>query len=96
MIYKNPYFKKYKNSNLMIINCSNCKNEIIKYQKVGAGALINIYIERIISSSFKINFNENGLFCPICNNQIASRINSKKSKDPAYRMFRGKFNTRIF
>lgn len=95
MIYENEYCKKTKNSHIMIITCAHCKNYIAKYQKVGKGSLINMYVERIVNQSFNINSKDKGLFCPKCNAQLGSKVVVKKNNKTAYKMLKSNFNTKI-
>lgn len=95
MKYKNPYYKKMKNSFLMLVTCAFCKEKIALYQKVGKGGLLRMHIERIIESSVDLTSEDKGLRCPNCNKLLASRSFLKRENNFAYNMIRGRYNTSI-
>lgn len=94
MKYKNPNYKRARGSFILIVACGFCKTDIAKYQKVGKGGLIRMYIDRIVKSSVDISKGQRAIFCPNCNEQIAARVRLKKKNKEAYKMFRSTFNTR--
>lgn len=79
----------------MIISCGYCKKELIKYQKYGKGGLINMYLNRIISSNIDIDNDEKLLICPECSNMIGVKMLLKKENELVYKMKRSTYNTRI-
>ncbi len=90
MKYKNPYYKKIKNSRNLTVLCGYCKSELCNYQKIGKGNLINMYVERIVNMNF--NLESKGLRCPYCEELIAIRkFNNNRSKD-SFKMIRGTYN----
>ena len=95
MKYKNKSCKKIKGSLPMIVSCGYCKKDIVSYQKEGRGGLINMYVNRIVSSEMDLEVEDKGLFCPNCKEQIGSRMLLKSENEEAYKMIRSSFNTRI-
>lgn len=91
MIYKNLNSKKIKGSYILMVSCGICKTDIVEYQKVGKGRLLRLYIDRIIKGS--IDFSKD-LVCPKCENKLGDKIVMKKRDKKAYRMIRGRYNTR--
>lgn len=90
-MHKNPNYKKIKGSHLLIISCGYCKTDIVKYQKLGKGNLLRMYIERFVESS--VDFSKD-LICPNCGKKLGTKINLKKKNKEAYKMIRSTFNTR--
>jgi len=88
--YKNPYYKKIKNSRNLTVLCAYCKSELCNYQKKGKGNLINMYIQRIINMNF--NLDDKGLKCPYCKELIAIRSLDKDISKDSYKMIRGAYN----
>ena len=93
-IYKNPDCKKIKGSHILEITCANCKGLIAHYQKAGAGGLLRMYHERIIEGSVDFSQYPSAIFCPSCNEHIATRYTVKPSKIEAYRFVPSAFNKR--
>lgn len=94
MIYKNPYYKKIKGSYILVVSCGYCKHDIAKYQKVGKGNLLRMYIDRIIKSSIDLSKDQGALLCPNCGKLLATRMTLKKENKEVYKMIRSTFNTR--
>ncbi|HZK18197.1 MAG TPA: hypothetical protein VFD15_02670 [Clostridia bacterium] len=94
MIYKNPFYRKVKGSFTLLICCGHCKTDIAVYQKVGKGGVLRMYIDRIVRSSIDLGKKPNALFCPNCNEQLATRVTMKRRNKEAYRMIRSAFNSR--
>jgi predicted RNA-binding Zn-ribbon protein involved in translation (DUF1610 family) len=95
LIYKNPYCRKIKGSYTMLVRCGYCKTDIALYQKVGKGRLLRMYVERIIQSSVDLSGKPGTLFCPNCNQQLATRVTLKRKDTEAYVMVRGAYNTKL-
>lgn len=91
-IYINDKCKKVKGSHLLEIKCSYCKTFIAKYRKVGESNLVKIYNERIVESVFDCNEYHGAIYCPNCNNRIATRYVTKINKKEAYRLAPSSFN----
>lgn len=91
MIYSNPNYKKMRGSHILIVSCGYCKTEVAKYQKVGRGSLLRMYINRIIKSSVKMSKH---LTCPNCGEKLGTKITLKRKNKEAYRMIRSAYNTR--
>ncbi len=75
-------------SQIYQINCSNCNNSLLKYQKDGIGTLIRLYVDRIVEP--KMNGDSN-LICPSCGVLIAISMIYKTEDRSAYRLLRGSF-----
>ena len=88
MTYKNPEYKKIKGSRILYVLCGHCKREIAKYQKVGKGNLLKMHIDRIISGSINFSEEPKALYCPNCNEHLATRTTLKGSNKEVYRMIR--------
>lgn len=94
MKYKNSNYKKIRGSFIMIVSCGHCKTDLARYQKLGRGGLINMYVDRIIESEFDTRSEDRGLMCSNCGEQIASRMVLKNENVEAYKMMRSTFHTR--
>lgn len=92
MIFDNPHYKRIKGSYILIVRCNYCKTDIAKYQKVGKGRLLRMYIERIVESSVNIAQKPGALFCPNCKQQLAIRAFLKGKNTEAYVLNRSAFN----
>ena len=79
----------------MLVRCGYCKTDIALYQKVGKGRLLRMYVERIIQSSVDLSGKPGTLFCPKCNQQLATRVTLKRKDTEAYVMVRGAYNTKL-
>jgi len=93
-IYKNPNCIKVRGSHILQINCAYCKCYIARYQKVGETKLVKMYNERIIEGTIDFSLYHGALFCPKCNEQIATRYIVKADKKEAYRLTPSAFNKR--
>lgn len=94
MNYENPYYRRVKGSNTMLVLCGHCKTGIALYQKVGKGRLLRMYVDRIIRSSIELSGKPGALHCPNCNELLATRMTLKRKNTEAYVMVRGAYNTR--
>lgn len=94
MKYKNTRGKKVKGSHLLLLSCGHCKKDLVKYQKVGKGGLINLYLDRILEAEIDFNGEGRALVCPDCKEQLASKTYLKNERVLVYRMVRSSFNTR--
>lgn len=92
MNYKNPHYRRIKNSLNMIVKCIQCKNPVIRYQKKGRGRLLHLYISRVIESQVDLAQPEKQLTCPFCQNVMA-RLG--KGRPKKYHMMRGHYETRV-
>ena len=93
-IFKNPNCVKVRNSFILEISCAYCKCFIARYQKVGNSNLVKMYNERIIDGSIDFSMYHGALFCPGCNERIATRYIVKTDKKEAYRLTPSAFNKR--
>lgn len=94
MKYKNPYYKKIKRSYILVVSCSKCKEEVLRYQKVGKGGLLKIYIDRIVDSELEISEDRKIISYISCKNRIGVKVKLKKDGKQAYKMIQGSFNTK--
>ena len=93
-VYNNPNCVKVRNSHVLEITCAYCKYFIAHYQKVGNSNLVKLYNERIIDGSIDFSEYHGALYCPGCNERIATRYIVKSDKKEAYRLVPSAFNKR--
>ena len=91
-IYKNPNYEKIRGSHLLKVVCANCKHFIAKYQKVGQSNFVKMYNDRIIEGVLDFSQYHGAIFCPNCNERIATRYVTKMDKKEAYRLVPSAFN----
>ena len=91
-IYPNSNCRKVKGSHLLEISCGHCKAFIATYQKVGNSNLVKMYNDRIIDGSIDFSAYHGAIFCPNCQQQIATRYMTKMDKKEAYRFIPSMFN----
>lgn len=91
MKYKNESSRKVKGSYILLVSCGNCKTDIGRYQKLGRGNVLRMYIDRIIESEIDL---KNDLICPSCNKLMGTRVSLKKDGKEFYKMIRSTFNTK--
>ena len=87
----NPRSKKVKGSHLLMVSCGFCQTDIAKYQKLGKGNVLRMYLDRILESS--VDFSKE-LLCPNCGKRLGTRVSLKKKNKEAYKMIRSRFHTR--
>lgn len=92
MKYKNPSYRKGKNTFTLEVVCGHCKTTILRYEKSGKGNLIKLQEHRIIESTFDLNTQENHLYCPICKEQLANK--GSYNGRLTYLVIRGKINSK--
>jgi len=93
-IYKNPNYKKVRGSHILEVSCAYCKCFIANYQKVGESGFVKMYNDRIIDGSIDFSKYHGAIYCPKCNEQIATRYITKMDKKEAYRFVPSAFNKR--
>lgn len=93
--FHNPHYRRVKGSYPLLIRCGYCKTDIAEYQKVGKGGVLRMYIDRIIKSSIDLADLPGALFCPNCNEQLATKVALKGKNKDAYVMIRSAFNTSV-
>ncbi len=91
-IYKNPNCRKIRGSHLLNIYCAYCKQFIAKYQKVGESNFVKMYNDRIVEGTIDFTEYHGAIFCPSCNERIATRYMTKMDKKEAYRFVPSAFN----
>ena len=93
-IYPNPNVRKVRGSHVLEISCAHCKCFIAHYRKVGESNLVKLYNDRIIDGSIDFSQYHGALFCPNCNERVATRYVTKMDKKEAYRLTPSAFNKR--
>lgn len=71
--YKNPYYKKPKNTYALEVSCLHCKTPIAIYAKGGKGNLIKMQVPRIVESEMDIKRSAiaGQLVCHNCGEELA-------------------------
>lgn len=92
MKYKNPRYRKRKNTFALEVSCGKCKRPIAIYQKGGNGNLIKMQIHRIIESQLDLETHKGHLMCDSCNMELARKdtYNDRRT----YWIVRGRVNTK--
>lgn len=91
MLYSNPKYRKIKGSCILLVSCGNCKKEIVKYQKLGKGNILRMYMDRIIEGNIKLS---GEFICPDCDKLMGRRVILKKEGREFFKMVRSSFNTK--
>lgn len=90
MKYVNATRKKLKKARTLILSCGACKKELLYYQKMGKGALLKLFTDRVIMSEMPID--TQALVCPFCQETLGHRVTL--DSELAYRMIRGTYHTK--
>jgi len=90
----NPHCKKVRSSHILEVSCAYCKTVIAHYQKVGESNFVKMYNDRIISGAVDFSEYHGAVFCPSCNERIATRYMTKMDKKEAYRLVPSAFHKR--
>ncbi len=93
--FKNDKYKKARGgrSRWLELSCEKCKNRIVAYQKDGPGILKRLYIDRMTGKNIPTGKN---LICNKCKTLLGVRIIYKKENRPAYRLFVGAIEKKLF
>jgi len=91
-IYKNPNSKKIRGAHLLEVSCAHCGAFIATYQKVGNSNFVKMYNDRIIDGSIDFSEYHGAIFCPNCQERIATRYVTKFDNKEAYRFVPSAFN----
>jgi hypothetical protein len=94
--FKNDKFKKNRggHSRWLELYCENCKEKLMVYQKDGPGILKRLYLDRIVSPlDLKT---KKYLECKKCKTVLGVYTIFKKENRPAYRLFAGAVEKKIF
>lgn len=91
MKIKKDRFRKSRGGTSQIyeLKCSSCNSSLLKYQKDGTGALLRLYIDRIIEP--KLDGRSN-LLCIKCKTMIGIPMIYKAENRLAYRLVKGSFS----
>ena len=93
-LHPNPNCKKIRGSHILAVSCAHCKCFIAHYQKVGESNFVKMYNDRIIEGSIDFSQYHGAIFCPGCNERIATRYITKIDKKEAYRLVPSAFHKR--
>jgi len=88
----NPNYKKVRGSHTLEVSCAYCKTIIAHYQKVGESNFVKMYNDRIVSGVIDFSEHHGAIFCPNCNERIATRYMTKMDKKEAYRLVPSAFH----
>ena len=94
MIYRNPFARKVRGCHILEVSCAYCKHFIAKYQKIGESGLVKMYLERIVEASIDLSSPPGAIFCPGCNERIATGYTTKPDRKEAYRLVPSAFHRR--
>lgn len=92
MNYKNPNYKKMRNTFPLEVSCGKCKTPLVIYAKGGKGNLIKLQVPRIIASEINLKEHEGHLLCIYCNEELAAK--GTYDGNVTYWIIRGKVNSR--
>ncbi len=89
--------KRGGTSTMYVIKCAECGDNVLIYQKDGVGALVRMYLDRILWPDNLINLDRkinstkdfSALICQRCGNIIATPMLYKKEHRYAWRIKRG-------
>jgi len=79
-VIANPNCKKIRGSHILQVSCAHCKTFIANYQKVGNSNFVKMYNDRIIDGILDFSQYHGAIFCPTCNERIATRYITKMDK----------------
>jgi len=91
-IYPNPNSKKVRGSHILAVSCAHCKAFVAHYRKVGESNFVKMYHERIIDCTADLSKYHGAIFCPDCNERIATRYITKSDKKEAFRLVPSSFH----
>ncbi len=92
MRYKNPIYRKRRNTFPLEVSCGNCKTPMVIYEKGGKGGLIKMQVPRIIESEINLEEHEGHLLCTNCKEELAKK--GTYNGNVTYWVIRGKVNTK--
>ncbi|MGO1469557.1 MAG: hypothetical protein ACTHW2_06020 [Tissierella sp.] len=92
MLYKNPLYRKKRNTYPLQVSCGHCKTSIAIYAKGGKGNLIKMQLPRIIESQIDLKRNKGHLRCTNCRRELARK--GAYNENITYWIIRGKVNTK--
>ncbi len=90
---KNDKYKSARggHSRILDVSCAKCGTHVTYYQKDGPGALMRMYLDRMIDNASQTD----DLVCTGCMQILAKKYIFEKEQRPAYRMFVGAFTKKI-
>ena len=91
-VVPNTNCRKVRGSHVLIVSCARCKTFIAHYQKVGDSNFVKMYNDRIIDGAIDFSKRHGAIFCPNCNERIATRYITKMDKKEAYRLVPSAFH----
>ena len=92
MKYRNPLYKRKKNSYALEVSCAYCKTSMAIYAKAGRGNLIKMQVPRIIESEVDLKNIKGQLLCINCKEELAKT--GTYNGNIALWVVRGKINTK--
>ncbi|SMB91528.1 conserved hypothetical protein [Desulfonispora thiosulfatigenes DSM 11270] len=92
MKYKNPKYRKRRNTFPLEVSCGNCKKPMVIYEKGGKGNLVKMQVPRIIESDVNLEGYEGHLLCSNCKEELARK--GTYNENITYWIIRGKVNTK--
>lgn len=92
MKYKNPKYRKRRNTFPLEVSCGNCKTPMLIYAKGSKGNLLKLQLPRIIASEVNLAEHEGHLFCINCQQELAKR--GHFDGNVTYWIIRGRVNSR--
>ncbi|WP_031514108.1 hypothetical protein [Desulfofalx alkaliphila] len=92
MKYKNPKYRKKRNTFPLEVSCGNCKTPMVIYAKGSKGNLIKLQVHRIIASAVDLENNEGHLICTNCKEELAWK--GSFDGNETYWIIRGKVNSK--
>lgn len=91
-MYKNPMYKKKKNTHNLEVSCGHCKTPVVIYEKYGKGNLIKMQLPRIVKCIINLENHKGHLTCPNCKEELARQ--GTYNGNLTYWAIRGKINTK--
>jgi len=96
-VKKGQYYRaRGGTSQLYTLSCAKCGAVFAKYQKDGPGALIRLYLDRIIDEKNILNISivqeksdMKAILCTKCDNLLGVPMIYEPENRPAYRLIRG-------
>lgn len=92
MKYKNPTYRKHRNTFPLEVSCGNCKTPMVIYAKGSKGNLIKLQLPRIIASEINLAEHDGNLYCSNCSEELAKR--GTYNGHVTYWIIRGKVNSK--
>lgn len=92
MKYKNPKYRKRRNTFPLEVSCGKCKTPALIYEKGSKGNLLKLQIHRIIASEVNLEEHEGHLLCSNCKEELSKK--GTYDGNVTYWIIRGKVNSK--